>query len=102
MYQKFGSSVRKTAKVLISSKRNTEKGGKISKSTVQNYLKTTSWGKKAFKSSKKCFLSEKNLQDRRKFGGFMEKSGNFTPEIRGEKLILNIFFTDESWIELHR
>ena len=53
MYRKFGSSVRKTAKILTSSKRNTEKGEKISKSTVQNHLKTKFLGKKTFKSSKK-------------------------------------------------
>ena len=32
----------------------------------------------------------------------MEKSGYLTSGIRGEKLRSNIFFIDESWIELHR
>ena len=31
----------------------------------------------------------------------MEKSGYLTSGIRGEKLRSNIFFADESWIELH-
>ena len=34
MYQKFGSSVRKTPKILSLSKRNSDQGKKISKSTV--------------------------------------------------------------------
>ena len=64
MYQKLGSSVRKTKKILSLSKRNRDQGKKIDKSTVHDYLKTTDWGKKTFKSPKKPLLSQKNIEDR--------------------------------------
>ena len=92
MYQKLGSSVRKTTKILSLSKRNRDQGKKIGKSTVQNYLKTTHWGKKAFKSPKKPLLSQKNIEDRKKFGDLLEKSVYLTSGIRGEKLRSNIYF----------
>src|SRR5258706_16186421 len=41
MYRKFGSSVRKTAKILTLSKRNIAKNKKISKNTIHRHLKTT-------------------------------------------------------------
>ena len=74
MYQKLGSSVRKTTKILSLSKRNRDQGKKIGKSTVQDYLKTTDWDKKAFKSPKKPLLNQKNIEDRKKFGDLLEKS----------------------------
>ena len=59
-------------------------------------------GKKEFKSSKKTLLSKKkNIEDRKKFGDLVEKSGYLTPGIPSEKLRSNIFFSDESWIELY-
>jgi transposase len=101
MYRKVGSSVRKMSKLLNLSKRYANKGKTISKDTVQNYLKKTTWGQKAFRSSTKPILSQKNIQDRMKFGNLVEKGGFLTSGGRGEKLRSNILFTDETWIELH-
>ena len=59
MYQKFGSSVSKMAKILSLSKRNSDQGKKISKSTVQSYLKTTNWGKKSIQKPQKTIIEQK-------------------------------------------
>ena len=59
LYLKLGSSVRKTTKILSLSKRNRDQGKKIGESTVQDYLKTTDWGKEAFKSQKTITESKK-------------------------------------------
>jgi len=73
MYRKFGSSIRKTTKTLNMSKRNLKHCKKISPITVHNYLKTTNWGRKAFRSTKKPLLSKKNDEDRKKLGDFVKK-----------------------------
>jgi len=101
MYRKCGASVRKTARILNSTPRYMNKNKNISKSTVHNYLKTTKWGKTAYRSQKKTLLSKKNVQDRLKFGQLVEETGFLTPGTRGQKLRANILFTDETWIELH-
>lgn len=101
MYRKFGSSITKTTRILNFTPRYQKKDKHISKTTVQKYLKTTSWGKKAYRSQKKTLLSQKNIADRLKFGELVEKCGFLTSGKRGEKLRSNILFTDESWIELH-
>ena len=49
IYRKMGSSVRKITNVLNGSKRNIKNDKKFCHGTVQNYLKTTEWGKNTFK-----------------------------------------------------
>ena len=100
MYRKMGSSLGKTTKMLNLSKRNLERGKKVSHMTVHNYLKTTDWGRRAFKSTVRPRLSERNIKDRLSFGAAVEESGYLTSGPRGDKLRSNIFFTDESMNEL--
>ncbi|OXA38356.1 hypothetical protein Fcan01_26864 [Folsomia candida] len=78
MYRKLGSSVRKCAKALSESKRFLRKDKKLSHQTVQNFIKTTTWGKTAFKSSCKPLLSAKNISDRVRFGTFLNENGYLT------------------------
>ena len=101
MYRKLGSSTRKCAAVLNQSKRFRRLNKKISYVTIHRHLKSTNWGRRAFKSLKKPLLSQKNIQDRLKFGEYVEKSGYLTDGKRGEELRRNILFTDESWIYLN-
>lgn len=100
MQCKLGSSLRKTTKLINSAKQNIANNKTVCFNTVQNYLKNTDWGKHAYKSSSKPKITRKNIDDRIKFGTEVEKSGYLTPGPRGEKLRSNIFFTDESMIEL--
>ncbi|OXA47024.1 hypothetical protein Fcan01_18107 [Folsomia candida] len=100
MYRKLGSSVRKCAKALNESKRFLGKDKKLSHQTVQNFIKTTTWGKTAFKSSCKPHLSAKNISDRVRFGTFRTGNRYLTDGRRGHEKRSNILFTDETWIEL--
>ena len=78
MYRKMGSFLRKTTKMLNLSKRNLERGKKVSHMTVHNYLKTTDWGRRAFKSTVRPRLSERNIKDRLSFGAAVEESRYLT------------------------
>lgn len=95
MYRKPGSSVRKCAKALNESKRFLGKDKKLSHQTVQNFIKTTTWGKTAFKSSCKPHLSAKNISDRVRFGTFRTGNRYLTDGRRGHEKRSNILFTDE-------
>lgn len=101
MYRKTGSSTRKCAAAINLTNRFKRMDKKISKSTIQNHLKTTTWGNKAFKRSKKPLLSAKNIEDRLKFGNFLDENGYLTEGERGEEKRRHILFTDETWIYLH-
>ena len=86
IYRKMGSSVRKITNVLNGSKRNIKNDKKFCHGTVQNYLKTTEWGKNTFKSSLKPKLSSKNRKDRLDFGKFLQENAYLTSGTRGRKL----------------
>ena len=101
LYRRTDSSVRKTAATLNQSKNYLDQGKKISKSTVQNYLKRTKWGKSPFKTPFKSKLSQKNIEDRVKFAEIVEKSRHLTDGPRGRELRSHTLFTDETTIELY-
>lgn len=98
---KNDSSIRKTTDALNESKMYVNAGKTISKSTIQNYVKSTKWGKKAFKSQFKPKLSDKNIIDRQNFAKIVDKSGYLEDTRRGEKMRSHILFTDEAMIELY-
>jgi transposase len=102
MYRKTGSSLRKCARRLNYSKRYLEKGKKISASTINRHLKKTKWGRKAYKKLTKPLLSQKNIEDRKKFGEKLQKEGFLDPGRLGQEKRRGILFTDETWIELNR
>lgn len=74
---------------------------KISHTTIQKHIKSTSWGHTAFRRPKKPLLSQKNIEDRKKFGHFLEQNGYLTDGPRGDERRRNILFTDETWIYVH-
>lgn len=78
MHRKLGSSTRKRAAELNRLKRYRRLHMKISHNTDQLHLKTTDWGRRAYKSPRKPLLSQKNFQDRLEFADFVEKNGYLT------------------------
>lgn len=100
LYQNFDASLRKAAVIINSKKRNKNINKTITHQTIENYIKTTNWGKNAYKSPKKQKLSQKNIADRLKFGKTLDKEGYLTNGWRGEQKRDHILFTDETYIEI--
>lgn len=101
MKEKHGVSDRKCAAKLNSSLSYQKCNKTISRRTVQRYRKSTNWGKYAYSSQSKPLLSQKNIDDRIKFGQIVENAGFLTKGPRAIELIDNILFTDESHIQLY-
>ncbi|OXA38425.1 Transposable element Tc3 transposase [Folsomia candida] len=107
MYRKPGSSVRKCAKALNESKRFLRKDKKLSHQPVQNFIKTTTWGKTAFKSSCKPLLSAKNISDRPHHQNLRyrtEKRSDVPPTLipkKGLKLMVAGGFSSRGVTDLH-
>lgn len=101
LYRKNNSSIRKTTNFLNKSKNYAKKKKKISIRTVNRFIKSTSWGKNAYKSPFKPKLSEKNILDRIKFAKIVKDCGYLEDTQRGEQWRSHILFTDESTIELY-
>ena len=93
--------MKKYAKNLNASFRLVTKQKKISYNTVKNYLKTSNWGSKAYKMTQQPMMSQKNIDDRMKFGDIINQSGHLSPDSRGQKLRRHVLWTDESPILLH-
>ena len=96
----WGSSLRNTSAVLNGSAAFREQGKSVSLWTVRNYLRSTAWGRVAYKGTVKPFLSSKNIQDRITFCEKVQREGycQVTPE--GRALLEHIMFTDEAPIVL--
>src|ERR1700743_1018205 len=96
LFEKTGTSVRKVTKKQNESKRYRDRGKTISRSSVQRYVKKQPWGKTAYKHPHKPLRSQKNIEDRVKFGeklkmeGFLDHSRLFI-EKRS-----SVLYTDES------
>ncbi|OXA41066.1 Transposable element Tc3 transposase [Folsomia candida] len=97
--QKIGGSTRKALKRLNESKRYQQKGKKISRTTVRNYIKSQPWGRTAYKRPVKQLLSAKNVQDRLKFGEMLKKTGFLEAGKRGQQKRSHVLYTDETWLE---
>lgn len=98
--EKIGGSVRKTLKKLNESARYQKKGKKISRAAVRNYVKKQKWGKTAYKRPKKQILTQKNIQDRLKFGETVKRTGYLGDDRRAQQKRSHILFTDETWLEV--
>ncbi|XP_035714868.1 uncharacterized protein LOC110858831 [Folsomia candida] len=98
--EKIGGSVRKTLKKLNESARYQKKGKKISRAAVRNYAKKQKWGKTAYKRPKKQILTQKNIQDRLKFGETVKRTGYLGDDRRAQQKRSHILFTDETWLEV--
>jgi hypothetical protein len=97
----LGASTRKCTKILNSSEDYLSRDKTISRTTVKDYVRSTEWGKTAYKPLVKPLLSSKNISDRLSFALTMQMEGYCDPGPRGQSLRANILFTDESPIELH-
>src|ERR1700743_126160 len=95
MYRKFGSSLRKTAAELNHSKRYKNKNKSISYSTVNLHLKTTNWGRHAYRSTKKNILTAKNIIDRVRFGEFCRENGYLEAGKRGQQKRSRLLSSEE-------
>jgi hypothetical protein len=101
MKDNLGASVRKCVKRLNLSKNYIKRGKTISKTCVQNYIKSTNWGKIARKLRTKPLLSRKNIKDRLDFALSVQLDGYCDQTRHGYTLRENILWTDESPIELN-
>lgn len=85
LHKKTGSSLRKYARELNDSNRYKQKGKEISYITVQKFVKSTRWAHTAYRLTRKPHMSQKNLDDRLKFGEILQKTGNLSEKILGEE-----------------
>lgn len=95
------TGIRSVVKKLNFSTEFQNRGKKIGVTTVRRYVRSTDWGKNAYKEPVKPLLSEKNINDRMKFCERLIREGfvDNTPEGRVKRA--HILFTDESPIELN-
>jgi len=73
----------------------------VSRRTVQRHVRSTDWGRVAYRVQIKPLLSGKNIRDRQAFCQKMISEGYCGGTSLSEQLLGNILFTDESIIELY-
>ena len=73
-----------------------ERGKSISIAAIRTHLKTTTWGKKAYKMKPVHMLTQKNIPDWVKFGKMVIEDGYCTKGSRGRQLLDNVLWTDET------
>jgi hypothetical protein len=96
----WGASLRKTAAVLNGSAVFHMQAKTVSPGTVRNYLRTTTWGRVAYKGDVKAFLSTKNIQDRIRFCEIVQREGYCQDTTEGLTLLSHVLFTDEAPVAL--
>ena len=101
MKDNSGASIRKCVRKLNMSEDYQNRNKTISKTSVQNYVKSTDWGKYARKLRIKPLLSQKNIKDRLTFALNVQMEGYCDDSREGRSLRENILWTDESPIELN-
>ena len=101
MKGKAGVGTRTAAKNLSIQKEQERLDWVPKRSTIQRYLKTTEWGRQAYRLRTKPLLSEKNIQDRVQFCQTVDNNGYLDPKRRGVEKRAHILWTDESPIPLH-
>jgi DDE superfamily endonuclease/Homeodomain-like domain-containing protein len=99
--ENFEGSISKVTKKLNLSKHYLKKNKKIGRTAVHNFVKSTPWGRKAFKAPEKQILTQKNINDRKKFGETVMKMGYLDEGERGQEKRRYILWTDESTFELN-
>jgi transposase len=96
----WGSSLRSTASILNGSAAFRVQEKSVSIWTVRNYLRTTTWGKVAYRGTVKPFLSAKNIQDRLNFCNMVWREGYCEDNEEGHTRLEHVLFTDEAPISL--
>lgn len=95
------ASVRKCAKLLNFSDNYTSRDKKISCTSITRFLKTTDWGRRAYKIRKEPLMSAKNISDRIKFANLVKVEGYIGNTRNAIELRRHILWTDESPILLN-
>lgn len=95
------ASIRKCAKILNFSDNYIERQKTISRTSLQHFLKTTEWGKTAYKIRKEPMMSVKNIDDRKRFAQIVSNSGYISNTRRSKELRRHVLWTDESSILLN-
>jgi transposase len=101
MADKWGSSLRTTARVLNHSTDFRAAGKTVSAWSIRRHLQTTAWGKVAYKGSVKPLLSAKNITDRLLFCTMVQRTGYCSHPASACELLSHVLFTDEAPITLH-
>jgi transposase len=97
----WNASTRKVTLQLNTSHEFINRGQSVSRSSVGNYIRSTDWGKIAYKVGIAPMLSQKNVQDRMAFATRVIGDGYCEDSDRAKHLLDHILFTDESYVELY-
>jgi transposase len=97
---RWNVSTRKVAKIITSATNNQVNGTTISKSSVSRFLRSTDWGRVAYKAQTATMLTSKNVLDRLTFCTTIHFLGYCDLNPQSQALVEHILFTDESIIEL--
>jgi hypothetical protein len=96
----WGASIRRTTKELNYSEGILANNCNVSPKTVERFVRSTEWGRTAYRARKSFMLTTKNIQDRLAFCSKVERELYCSETENGKLLRENILFTDESIIEL--
>lgn len=92
---------RTVTKILNGSNRLKKQGKSVGRSTVLRYIRSQSWGKKAYVQPRKPMHTSKNISDRLRCCLKWKELGFCNSSRHGKRLRDNVLWTDESTIPLH-
>jgi hypothetical protein len=96
----WNASIRKTTSILNHSDDFIQNGLSISATTVGDFIRSTEWGKMAYRVKTAPMLTDKNIQDRLAFARMVIDEGYCENSDRANFLLDHLMFTDESLVEL--
>jgi len=97
----WGMSTRKIARIISAREGPANETPKISKSAVSTYLRSTDWGRVAYRQQTKPLLSAKNITDRLSFCNHVIAKHYCENTEHAKHLLGLVLFTDESIVELY-
>lgn len=95
------SSTRSCTKMFNMSSNFVERNKKMSRRMVQRFARLTDWRKQAYRIRRRFYLSQKNIQDRKKFGRKIINDGFCCADADARLKLSHMIFTDEAPIPLH-
>jgi transposase len=97
----WGASTRQVARILNASPEFVTTGLTISKSSVSSFVRSTDWGRIAYRVQTKPLLSSKNIADRLTFCQMVIRKNYCDGTPHSRILLDHLLFTDESFVELY-
>ena len=94
-------SIRRASQIISRSAEYVQRNETISASTVTRIVRSTEWGRIAYRATVAPMLTEKNIRDRLAFASYLQRAGYCQPIEASRPLLDNILFTDESFVELY-